>query len=303
MGIEAAIIGSSLIGAGTSMAAAKQAGKRPPPRSYLGEMREALSAQTQVLPQIMDAERAMQPAYRQLQEEALMGQMGSLERLYDAYRPMAARQSAANLTAMAPVYQQAAAGARDTYMAGMVPGQSGLLTTMMSQAQRDLDLGRRLDPEAQSYAEQAARRAMAARGLTGNQAVQQEVLNTYQMGQAREDRARQYAGSVFGLGQGVTNMAAQTYGNTLLSNVMSPSGMMGAAGTMMSAQGPQFAQAESQYLAGVKGQEYNTAAQANMAKAQALAGIGSGFMSMAGSLGGGALSNPNIDPSKFKFFG
>ena len=40
-----------------------------------------------------------------------------------------------------------------------------------------------------------------------------------------------------------------------------------------------------------------------MAKAQAMAGIGSGFMSMAGSLGQGAMSNPNIDPSKFKFFG
>ena len=303
MGIETAIIGSSLIGAASSASAAKQAGKRPPPRSYFGEMDEALDAQGRVLPKIITQEGIAQDAYRGLQERGLMGQMGSLRNLYDAYTPMAADVSGRSLSAMSPIYQQASAGARDAYVAGMAPGSYGLLNSMIGSAQGDLNAGTSLTPEAQDYAAQAARRAMAARGLTGNQAIQQEVLNTYQMGQARQDRARQFAGAAYGLGSGLSGQAAQTYGNVMLSNIMSPTGMLGAAGTMIGAQGPQFTQAESQYMAGVKGQEYNTAAQANMAKAQAMAGIGSGFMSMAGSLGQGAMSNPNIDPSKFKFFG
>jgi hypothetical protein len=299
------MIGSSLIGAAGSMSAAKQAGKRPPPRSYFGEMDEALDAQGRVLPKIITQEGIAQNAYRGLQERGLMGQMGSLRNLYGAYTPMAAEISGQSLSAMSPVYQQASTGARDAYIAGMAPGSYGLLNTMISGAQNDLNAGTGLTPEAQAYAEQAARRAMAARGLTGNQAIQQEVLNTYQMGQARQDRARQYAGAAYGLGSGLSGQAAQTYGNVMLSNIMSPTGMLGAAGTMIGAQGPQFTQAESQYMAGVKGQEYNTAAQSNMAKAQAMAGIGSGFMSMAGSLGQGYLSNPSLDLKNkpFKFFG
>lgn len=303
MGIEAAIIGSSVIGAGASMSAAKQAGKRPPPRSYFGEMDEALDAQGRILPKIITQEGIAQDAYRGLQERGLMGQMGSLRNLYDAYTPMAADVSGRSLSAMSPVYQQASAGARDAYVAGMAPGSYGLLNTMIGSAQADLDAGTGLTPAGRVLAEQSARRAMAARGLTGNQAIAQEVLNSYSLGQARQDRARQFAGAAYGLGSGLSGQAAQTYGNVMLSNVMSPTGMLGAAGTMIGAQGPQFTQAESQYMAGVKGQEYNTAAQANIAKAQAMAGIGSGFMSMAGSLGQGAFSNPNIDPSKFKLFG
>lgn len=294
MGIETAIIGSSLIGAASSASAAKQAGKRPPPRSYFGEMNEALDAQGRILPKIIGTETAAQDAYRGLQERGLMGQMGSLQNLYGAYTPLAAQVSGQNLDAMSPLYQRASMGARDAYVAGMAPGSYGLLNSMIGSAQSDLNAGTGLTPEAQTYAEQAARRAMAARGLTGNQAVQQEVLNTYQMGQARQDRARLFAGTAYGLGSGLSGQAAQTYGNTYLSNIMSPTGMMGAAGTMIGAQGPQFSQAESQYMAGVKGQEYNTAAQSNIAKAQAMAGIGSGFMSMAGSMGQGYYSNPNF---------
>lgn len=297
MGIETAIIASSVIGAGASMSAAKQAGKRPPPRSYLGEMEEAISSQRRVLPSIMTAEREAMPMYRQLQEESLTGQLGSLESLYGQYRPAAARISQANLAQMSPLYQQAASMSRDAYMAGMAPGSAGLLDTMTRQAQVGLAAGRSLTPEMQTLAQQSARAAMAARGLTGNQAIGQEILNSYRLSNEREAEARKFATGVYGLGASLADRSAATYGAPMLSNVMSPNSLIGAASGMIGSQGPQFVQPESQYLAGVKGQQYNTEAQSNMAKAQAMAGMGAGFMSMAGAIGGGYLSNPNVFPS------
>jgi hypothetical protein len=263
----------------------------PNARSYYGEMTGALEAQRQILPDIAQAEREAMPMYRQLQEESLMGQLGSLGRLYEQYAPAGAAISQYNLASMAPSYAQAASLARDTYMGSMAPGATGLLSTMTSQAQSDLNAGMSLTPQMQTLAQQSARAAMAARGLTGNQAVGQEVLNSYKLGLERENRARQYATGVYGLGAGVADRAAATYATPMLSNVMSPGSLMGAASGMTGAQGPQFVQPESQYMAGVMGQQYSTQAQVNIARAQAQAGLQSGIMSGLGSLGGAYLGS------------
>jgi len=261
----------------------------PPARSYYGEMQGALDAQRRILPSIGESEREAMPMYRQLQEESLMGQLGTMGNLYEKYAPAGAAISQYNLNNMAPAYQQAAGMARDTYMAGMAPGSAGLLSTGMAQAQRDLDAGVELTPQMQTLAQQSARAAMAARGLTGGQAVGQEVLNSYRMGLAREDRSRQYAGAVYGLGAGVADRSAATYGAPILSNVMSPGSLLGAASGMTGAQGPQFVNPESQYMAGVMGQQYSTQAQVNIARAQAQAGLQSGVLSGLGSVAGAYL--------------
>lgn len=286
--IGGAGIGMALDASGQARKAAKGL-QAPPARSYYGEMTGALDAQRAILPVIGSAEREAMPMYRQLQEESLMGQLGSLENLYGQYSPASARISQANLSQMAPAYQQAAGMARDTYMAGMAPGSSGLLSTAMGQAQRDLDAGVSLTPQMQTLAQQSARAAMSARGLTGGQAVGQEVLNSYRMGVAREDRARQYAGGVYGLGAAVADRSAATYGAPILSNVMSPGSLLGAASGMVGAQGPQFVNPESQYMAGVMGQQYSTQAQVNIARAQAQAGLQSGILSGLGSVAGAYL--------------
>lgn len=287
-GMGGAVMGGALGLAGDSYMGAKSAAKglsAPNARSYYGEMQGALGAQRAILPDIAAAEREAMPMYRQLQEESLMGQLGSLQNLYAKYAPAGAALSQQNLSTMAPAYQQAASTARDTYMAGMAPGSAGLLSTAMSQAQRDLDAGVSLTPQMQTLAQQSARAAMAARGLTGNQAVAQEVLNSYRLGLAREDRARQYASGVYGLGAAVADRSAATYGAPILSNVMSPGSLMGAASGMVGAQGPQFVNPESQYMAGVMGQQYSTQAQVNIARAQAQAGLQSGILSGLGSIG------------------
>jgi hypothetical protein len=252
-------------------------------------MTGALEAQRAVLPDIAEAEREAMPMYRQLQEESLMGQLGSLRNLYGQYAPAGAEISQMNMRTMAPVYQQAAQQSRDAYMSSMAPGSAGLLSTMTQQAQTGLDAGRGLTPEMSRLAQQSARAAMAARGLTGNQAIGQEVLNSYRLGNEREAQSRQFATGVYGLGQGVADRAAATYATPILSNVMSPGSLMGAATGMTQAQGPQFVQPESQYMAGVMGQQYSTQAQVNIARAQAQAGLQSGILSGLGSLGGAYL--------------
>lgn len=288
MAVVGAGIGMSLDTARLGRKAAKGI-QAPPARSYYGEMEGALNAQRRILPGIADAEREAMPMYRQLQEESLMGQLGTMGNLYEKFAPAGAAISQYNLNNMAPAYQQAAGMARDTYMAGMAPGSSGLLSTSMSQAQRDLDAGVELTPQMQTLAQQSARAAMAARGLTGGQAVGQEVLNSYRMGLAREDRSRQYAGGVYGLGAAVADRSAATYGAPVLSNVMSPGSLLGAASGMVGAQGPQFVNPESQYMAGVMGQQYSTQAQVNIARAQAQAGLQSGILSGLGSIAGAYL--------------
>jgi len=289
LGASVGALGGAAIGMGLD--ASRKASKAakgisaPNARSYYGEMTQAIDAQRAILPDIASAEREAMPMYRQLQEESLMGQLGTMENLYSRYAPASAAISQRNLASMAPSYQTAAGMARDAYMSGMAPGSSQLLSTAMGQAQRDLNAGVSLTPEMQTLAQQSSRAAMAARGLTGNQAVGQEVLNSYRLGLAREDRARQYAGSVYGLGAAVADRSAATYGAPVLSNVMSPGSLMGAASGMVGAQGPQFVQPESQYLAGVMGQQYSTQAQVNIARAQAQAGLQSGILSGLGAIG------------------
>ena len=293
VGATTALGGAMAIGGvGAALDSSRKASKAakgisaPNARSYYGEMTGALDAQRNILPDIAIAEREAMPMYRQLQEESLMGQLGTMGNLYEKYAPAGASISQYNLAHMAPAYQQASGMARDAYMAGMAPGSAGLLSTAMGQAQRDLDAGASLTPQMQTIAQQSARAAMAARGLTGNQAVGQEILNSYRLGTAREDRARQYAGSVYGLGAGIADRSAATYGAPILSNVMSPGSLMGAASGMLGAQGPQFVNPESQYMAGVMGQQYSTQAQVNIARAQAQAGLQSGILSGLGSIAG-----------------
>jgi len=284
-------IGAGLDASRKASSAAKGI-KAPPSRSYYGEMQEALASQRRILPDIAAAEREAMPMYRQLQEKSLMGQLGTMENLYGRYAPAGAALSQQSLNAMAPAYQQAAGMARDTYLSGMTQGTQGLLSTMTSQAQNDLNAGRSLTPQMEAIAQQSARAAMAARGLTGNQAVAQEVLNSYKIGNEREDRARLYAGSVYGLNANLSDRAAATYGAPILSNVMSPGSLMGAASGMVGAQGPQFVQPESQYMAGVMGQQYSTQAQVNIARAQAQAGLQSGILSGLGSIAGAYIGRP-----------
>lgn len=221
-----------------------------------------------------------------------MGQLGVMQDLYGYYMPAAAELGARNLDAYAPMYGAAAQYASGAMRQGIGAGGVNLLDTMTGQAQAGLDAGQSMTPADLAYAQQSARAASAARGLnTSGMGIANEILNTYRMRTAREDRARQYAQSVYGLNQGVATLGQQLYGQpiTALVSAMSPATLIGQAQGFQSSQGPQFMQPESQYMANVMGGNANTSMQTSMANAQISAGRQAGMMSMLGSIGGGIM--------------
>ena len=133
--------------------------------------------------------------------------------------------------------------------------------------------------------------------FTGNQAVAQEVLNTYGMGQARQAQRQNLAASVYGLGQQSASQAMGMYGGNLMgfANAVSPMGAYGTAGGLYQGLGTQVFQPESQYNAQLISANRQEAMQAQIANAQRSAGIFGGLLGAAGSVVGGmAMSGTGL---------
>jgi hypothetical protein len=161
----------------------------------------------------------------------------------------------------------------------------GLYDSLLSDASSDLSAGRGLTPEMSKQAQQAAREAMAARGLSGNQAIAAEVLLNYGMGQDRQDRARQFAANVYGFGQGNFQNAMATYGQQFLgqSQAYSPAMLYNSAYGMSQGLGSKIFQPESQYNANLVTANQSNEMQARMATA-------SNKAALTGSIIGGVTS-------------
>ena len=294
MGSELALAGGLI---GSAFISKPDRIQAPPARSYLGEMQDALNSQAAIQGQLINLENQYTPQWQQQQQNALTGQMGSLNALYGQAGQYSAGLQNAYLGMQAPIYGNVGQAARNAYQQTLDPTTAGLYNTMAEQAAAGLAQGTALSPQETQLAQQSARAAMAARGLqSGNQAIAAEVLNSYNLGQARQNQNRAYAGSVYGIGQSNATNALNMYGSPLMAqmNQVSPTALLGTAGTMYQGLGAKLFQPESQYNAGVYGANQSNAMQAQLANAQAQAGWGSGLMSMVGSLGSGFLSNPNI---------
>lgn len=269
----------------------------PKPRDYKQEMLDAMSAQESIQPRLLELERQYQPLYQKLQQDMMDRQMKYQLSSYESAIPEAARVSGLFSDAMAPVYSRMGEQAMSAYRTGLGSEVSGLYDTMLRSAQSDLSAGQSLTPEMQRQAQQSARAAMTARGLaSGGQGVAAEVLNTYNMGIDRENRARQFAGSIYGTGQGNLQNAMSTYGNQMInqSAAYSPANLYGSAYGMSQGLGAQIFQPESQYNAQLVSANQQNQLQAQIANQQAKTGLTSGIMSMTGALGGGLLSNKNL---------
>jgi hypothetical protein len=270
--------------------------KAPPPRSYLGEMQDALNSQGKIQDQLLGLERQYTPQYQDLQRTTLMGQMGTLQSLYGEAIPQSMALQSQYAQAQAPIYGQVGQLAQNAYQQTLDPQTRMLAAQMQQSAMEDMSYGRELTPQQQQLSQQSARQAMAARGLSGNQAIAQEVLNSYQMGSQREDRARAYAQNVYQGGIQQAGQAMGLYGSPLLANMntVSPTGLLAQSQAMQQGLGAKLFQPESQYNAGVYGANQSNATQVQMANAQIAAGQQSGMMSMLGQLGGAYLGNPNL---------
>jgi hypothetical protein len=263
--------------------------KAPPPRDYKQEMMDAMSAQEAIQPRLLALEQQYLPLYQQLQQGMMDRQLEYQMDSYGKAIPRSAELASQYATAMSPVYGQIGEQSMQAYRQGMGSESMGLYDQMTRSAMTDLQAGRTLTPEMEKAAQQSARQAMAARGLTGNQAIAQEVLNSYQMADARENRARQFAGNMYGLGQQNLGQAINMYGNQMLTqaNAYSPANMYGTAYNMSQGLGAQIFQPESQYNASLITANRKEAMDAQIANAQSRNALTSGLMGMAGSVIGG----------------
>lgn len=297
MGIEAAIIGSSLIGVAGGAMNKPKAQAAPPPRNYLDEMQNALKAQAAIQPQLLELEAQYTPQYQKLQQQTLMGQMGNLGNLYGTAGQLSQGLQTQYAGMQMPIYGALGQMSRDAYQSGLGAETMGLYNTMQRQAQAGLDAGYGLTPEMQQQAQQSARAAMTARGLAGgNQGVAAEVLGSYQLGQERYQRSLANATNAYGLGTNQFASGMATYGTPMMAqlNQVSPTALIGTAGTMAGALGTKIFQPESQYSAGVYGANQANQMNTQMANAQAQAGYASGMMGLAGNISGALLKNPAL---------
>jgi hypothetical protein len=223
--------------------------------------------------------------------------MGTLNSLYQNAGAYSERLQNQYLNMQAPIYGQLGVASRNAYQQTLDPTTAGLYNTMAQQAADGLASGRNLSAQEQRMAQGSARAAMASRGMQmGNQAIAAEVLNSYNFANAREDRAREFANKVYGVGQNNAAQAMSMYGQPLMAqmNAINPTGLLGQANAYSQALGPKLFQPESQYNAGIYGANQSNETQAALARSQAQAGLSAGLMGLAGNLGKGYLSNPNL---------
>jgi hypothetical protein len=255
-----------------------------------------MSAQEAIQPRLLALEQQYTPEYLKLQEQGIGYGTQAMGRLLGQAQGVSAGLQSNFLGMQAPLYGQVGQAAQGAYRQTLDPQAMGLYNSMMQSAQSDLSAGRNLTPQMQKLAQQAARQAMAARGLSGNQAVAQEVLNTYQLQDAREARARQFAGSMYDAGTAQANTAMSMYGQPLMTQMAgySPASLVQGGAGMYGSMGSKLFEPESQYNASLVTANRQEQMQAQLANAQSRAGLTSGLMGMAGALGGAFLGNPGL---------
>lgn len=263
----------------------------PTPRDYKGEMMDALNAQAGIQPRLLELERQYAPQWQQLQSENQIRGMQLMQDAYAQTMPRSAQLTQQYAEGMQPAFASIGTSARNAYNATLDPSVSGLMGALGQQATADLARGTALSPEEQKQSEQAARIAMAARGLSGNQAVAQEVLNNYNLGRARQNEARSFAGSVYGIGQQAAQQAMGMYGNTMLgaAQAYSPAAMYGLTAQMNQGLGAQLFQPESQYNAALITANRKEAMDVAIANQQASNAARMGIINAVGQIAGSAI--------------
>lgn len=264
----------------------------PAPRDYKQEMLDSMAGQEAIQPRLLELERQYQPQYQKLQQEMMDRQMAFQMDSYGKAIPRSAELSSQYTNAMSPVYGQIGEQSMGAYRQGLGSGTMGLYDTMNQQAMEGLQAGSGLTAQMTQQSQQAARAAMAARGLTGNQAVAQEVLNSYNLGVDREARARQYAQGTYGLGVQNFQQAMGSYGNQMVTqaNAYSPANLYGNAYNMSQGLGAQIFNPEDQYNSALIGANRQEAMSVKMANQQASNAFTNGLIGGVATVAGAAVT-------------
>jgi hypothetical protein len=283
--ITAAVVGGGMmVGGALSKPGNIQA---PPPRSYAGEMNSALDAQAGIQDRLLGLEGQYTPRYQELQRNTLMGQMGTLNSLYGASNQYAGQLGNQYMNTMTPLYQRAGQSAMGAYGSMLGSQAMNIYNMMGQQAQAGLDAGYGLNEQQQRMAEQSARAAMGARGMQfGNQAIAQEVLNSYNLSNSRYQQNLGNAQNYLNTSAKAAGDAYNMYGQPMMNqlNAYSPSGMLGTSATFAGALGANIFNPESQYNADVMGANQSNEMNTRMANLTADSAFSSGLMSAGSSI-------------------
>ncbi len=260
---------------------------------YLAEGRNALNVQAQLLPMQADLERGLAPKLIDTRMAGVGATAQGLLGLYgDLYNPALqlqtryANDQMAMLGGMGAQATGAALGSLDATT-------RGIYDTFGQQALTDLQAGSSLNAAETTQAQQAARAAGAARGVTfSRQGSDLEILNTYSMGQKRLQQRQGVAQAAYQMGAGQQQIGLQGFLNPAFaaSQQYSLTGLAGGATGMYADVGSSpFLQPESQYLANIRANRIQMETAIQSANAQRSAGILGGALGAAGTMGGAAI--------------
>jgi hypothetical protein len=173
------------------------------------------------------------------------------------------------------------------------PTTRGIFNTFGQQALTDLQAGTGLTTQETTQAQQAARAAGAARGVSfSRQGSDLEILNTYGMGQRRLAQRQATAQQAYQMGVGQQAIGLQGFLNPAFasSQQYSLTGLAGGASGMYADVGASpFLQPESQYLANIRANRIQMETAIQSANAARSGGIMGGALSAAGSIGGAKI--------------
>ena len=267
---------------------------RPNPEAdyqqYVTEGSNALRAQDVLLRKQIGYEAGLQPLLTAQQMASLKGEAQGMLGLYgDLYAPaqqMQQRYATDQLSMMSGMGQQATQAS----LGSLDPTTRGIYDTFGQQALSDLQQGSALNAQETNQAQQAARAAGAARGLSfSRQGSDLEVLNTYGLGQQRKQQRQGVAQQAYQMGMGQQQVGLQGF----LNPAFASSQNFGLQGLVQNAQAgygalgqSSFLTPESQYLANIRAnriQMETSVASANAQRSGAIGGAAIGAVATVGA--------------------
>ena len=256
---------------------------------YLTEGSNALRAQDQLLRKQIGYEAGLQPLLTAQQMSSLRGEAQGMLGLYgDLYAPaqqMQQRYATDQLSMMSGMGQQATQAS----LGSLDPTTRGIYDTFGQQALSDLQMGSSLNAQETTQAQQAARAAGAARGLSfSRQGSDLEVLNTYGLGQQRKQQRQGVAQQAYQMGMGQQQVGLQGF----LNPAFASSQNFGLQGLVQNAQAgygalgqSSFLTPESQYLANIRSNRIQMETGVMAANAQKSGAIGGAAIGAVATVG------------------
>ena len=255
---------------------------------YLTEGRNALRAQGELLPMQADMEMRLAPQLINTRMAGLratsQGLMGLYGDLYSPAQQLQQRYATDQLSMLGGLGAQATGAA----LGSLDATTRGIYSTFGQQALGDLQAGTSLTAQETTQAQQAARAAASARGMSfSRQGSDLEILNTYGMGQRRLQQRQATAQQAYQMGVGQQAIGLQGFLTPAYagSQQFSLAGLAGGAQGMYADVGSSpFLQPESQYMANIRANRIQMETAIQSANAARSGGILGGLAQGAGAV-------------------